>query len=44
VNEVTLRINKEPFAVQNSHPQTTRRYIPGHKENKHEAGRTKKFA
>jgi hypothetical protein len=25
------------------HPQTTRRFIPAHKENKHEAGRTKKF-
>jgi hypothetical protein len=25
-------------------PQTTRRLIPAHKENKHEAGRTKKFA
>jgi hypothetical protein len=33
-----------PFAVQNRHPQTTRRFIPAHKENKHEAGRTKKFA
>jgi len=30
--------------VQNSHPQTTRRFIPAYKENKHEAGRTKKFA
>jgi hypothetical protein len=32
-----------PFAARNSHPQTTRRFIPAHKENKHEAGRTKKF-
>jgi hypothetical protein len=30
--------------VRNSHPQTTRRFIPAHKENKHEAGRTKKLA
>jgi hypothetical protein len=29
--------------VWNSHPLTTRRFIPAHKENKHEAGRTKKF-
>ena len=28
----------------NSHPQMTRRFIPAHKENKHEAGCTKKFA
>ena len=33
-----------PFAVRNSHPQTTRWFIPAHKENKHEAGRTKKLA
>ena len=26
-----------------SHSQTTRRLIPAHKENNHEAGRTKKF-
>ena len=26
-----------------SRPQSTRRFIPAHKENKHEAGRTKKF-
>jgi hypothetical protein len=26
------------------HPQTNRRFIPAHKENNHEAGRTKKFA
>jgi hypothetical protein len=32
------------LAVRNSHPQTNRRIIPAHKENKHEAGRTKKFA
>jgi hypothetical protein len=30
--------------VQNSHPQTTRWFIPAQKENKHEAGRTKKLA
>jgi len=29
--------------VRNSHPPTTRRFIPAHKENKHEAGRSKKF-
>jgi hypothetical protein len=28
----------------NSHPQITRRFIPAHKENEHEAGCTKKFA
>jgi hypothetical protein len=28
----------------NFHPQTTRRFIPAHKENKHEAGRAKKYA
>jgi hypothetical protein len=28
--------------VRNTHPQTTRRFIPTHKENKHESGRTKK--
>ncbi len=28
----------------NSHPQMTRRFIPAHKENKHEARCTKKFA
>ena len=32
----------EPLAVR-PHPQTTRRFIPAHKENKYEAGRTKKF-
>jgi hypothetical protein len=32
------------LAVRNSHPQTTRRFTPAHKENKHEAGRAKKFA
>lgn len=32
------------FAARNSVPQTTRRFIPVHKENKHEAGCTKKFA
>jgi hypothetical protein len=30
--------------VRDSHPQTTRRFIPALKENKHEAGRTKKLA
>jgi hypothetical protein len=30
--------------MRNTHPQTTRRFIPAHKENKHEAGRTKKLA
>jgi hypothetical protein len=31
--------------VRNSHPQTTRRFIPARKEHKHEeAGRTKKLA
>ena len=30
--------------MRNTHPQTTRRCIPAHKENKHEAGRTKKLA
>jgi hypothetical protein len=34
----------ERLVVQNSHPQTTRWFIPAHKENKHEAGRTKKLA
>jgi aspartyl-tRNA synthetase len=32
------------LAVRNSYPQTTRRFTPAHKENKHEAGRAKKFA
>jgi hypothetical protein len=27
-----------------SHPQTTRRFIPAHEENKHETGCTKEFA
>jgi len=39
-----VRRGARPFAVRNSHPQTTRRLIPAHKENKHEAGRTKKLA
>jgi hypothetical protein len=30
--------------MQNSHPQITRQFIPAHKENKHEARRTKKLA
>jgi len=30
--------------MRNSHPQSTRRFIPAHKENKDEAGRTKKLA
>jgi hypothetical protein len=33
-------VNPLPCGTQ----QTTRRFIPAHKENKHEAGRTKKFA
>jgi hypothetical protein len=30
--------------MRNSYPLTTRRFIPAHKENKHETGRTKKLA
>jgi hypothetical protein len=38
-----VRVGGEPLAARNSYLQTTSRFIPAYKENKHEAGRTKKF-
>jgi len=35
---------KKKVSLFESIPQTTRRFVPVHKENKHETGRTKKFA
>jgi hypothetical protein len=35
---------KKKVSLCESIPQTTRRFVPAHKENKHETGRTKKFA
>ncbi len=39
-----LTLTRNQLSVNTINPQTTRRFMPVHKENKHESGRSKKSA